>query len=93
MPKTSRPAGRFVMQRHGNAVGSSDPKSCLNRSGYVMARLLRAGDRLIVSGGTCLRIEDRLLDEDDGELVFVLEDGSTIEITPEDGAWPVPNWS
>ena len=51
-------------------IGTSTPKECLERSKYVMARLLKPGDRI---EGT--PIVERLIDED-GEIIFVLEDGS-----------------
>jgi hypothetical protein len=76
---------KYTMARHGNALSDTTPRHCLNQSGYVMATLLRPGDRFIAPGGSdTLAITERLLDED-GELVLVLEDGSHLEVVPLTG--------
>jgi hypothetical protein len=66
------------VQREGLAVGrGSRPADCLYRSGSVVLALMEVGCR--IDG---LRIDERL--QDDELIVFVLEDGSYIEVDP----WP-----
>lgn len=70
---------KYVVKDTGSQsrkLGTSKPLECLNRSWGAVASLLRPGDRL-----DGRRIEQKLVDED-GELVFVLEDGSFVEIDP-----------
>lgn len=76
---------RYTMQRQ--ALGKSSVASCLNRSGFIMATLVRPGDKILVPKvgderlGICLKVTDALRDED-GSVVLVMEDDSFIEIEP-----------
>lgn len=74
---------RYKLEDVGGAprkLSKSTPRECLQRSSYVMARLLKPGDT--ISGA---KITERLIDEKDGEIVFVLEDGSYASTGALDG--------
>lgn len=63
-------------------LSKSTPKRCLERSRAVMAILLQPGDTV----GDA-RITEKVVDPDDGEIVYALDDGSWASV--ESPMWEI----